>query len=182
MKKIIRSRFLVVVVLVLMVFTTVNCGFILYPERRGNRPGDVDGVVLIMDCLWLLVGIVPGVVALVVDFTTGSIYFGRDGRRERRERRHIDIRMDSLDVHPGDRLAFDLAGPAPENAEVDVTLAPKSDWSKAVTMLDRKYAKGEESLNMVMLTIPKQLEPGAYRIEVKVNGFESSSLNLNVTL
>jgi hypothetical protein len=180
-RQFIRSRFLVAIVLALMTFTTVNCGFILYPERRGNMPGDVDGVVLVMDCLWLLVGVVPGVVALVVDFTTGSIYFGGHGKR-RRYHHEIRIEEDSLGVHPGDRIAFNLAGPAPANAEVDVTLAPKSDKSKTVTLFDRKYSKDEKSMNIVMLSIPKKLEPGIYRIEVDVNGFESSSLDLNVTL
>lgn len=180
MKKFIRSRFLVAVVMAFMTFTTVNCGFILYPERQGNMPGDIDGAVLIMDCLWLLVFVVPGVAALVVDFTTGSIYFGEHGKS--RKYHQIRIREGSLDVHPGDRIAFNLAGPVPENAEVDVTLAPKSDKSKAVTLFDRKYSKGEKSLNIVMLTIPREVDPGTYKIEVDVNGFESSSMNLNVTL
>ncbi len=35
---------------------------------------------------------------------------------------------------------------------------------------------------MVMLSVPRKLDPGVYRIEVNVNGIESSSLNLNVTI
>ena len=51
-----------------------GCGTILYPERRGNSGGRIDGGVAVMDCLWLLVGIVPGVVFLIVDFSNGAIY------------------------------------------------------------------------------------------------------------
>src|SRR6266496_5314584 len=58
---------------------SVGCGYFLYPERRGNS-GNVDGGVLVMDLLWLLPGIVPGVIALVVDFSSGAIYTGRGGR------------------------------------------------------------------------------------------------------
>jgi hypothetical protein len=54
--------------------STVGCGYILYPERRGNHGGTVDGGTLVMDLLWLLPGIVPGVIFLIVDFTSGAMY------------------------------------------------------------------------------------------------------------
>ena len=54
-----------------------SCGYLLHPERRGNSGGTMDGGTLVMDLLWLLPGVVPGVVALVVDFSSGAIYTGR---------------------------------------------------------------------------------------------------------
>ena len=54
--------------------SSFGCGYILYPERRGNRGGYIAAGTLVMDLLWLLPGIVPGVVALVVDFSSGAIY------------------------------------------------------------------------------------------------------------
>jgi hypothetical protein len=60
--------------------TTAGCGYFLYPERRGNTGGGVDGGTLVMDLLWLLPGLVPGVVALIVDFSSGAIYVGRGSR------------------------------------------------------------------------------------------------------
>jgi hypothetical protein len=53
---------------------TTGCGYFLHPERRGNTGGGVDGGTLVMDLLWLLPGVVPGVIALVVDFSSGAIY------------------------------------------------------------------------------------------------------------
>lgn len=53
---------------------STSCGYILYPERRGQSGGAIDGGTLVMDLLWLLPGIVPGVVFLIVDFTTGCMY------------------------------------------------------------------------------------------------------------
>jgi hypothetical protein len=58
---------------------SVGCGYLLHPERRGLQSGVIDGATMVMDCLWLLAGIVPGVVALVVDFSSGGIY--ATGRR-----------------------------------------------------------------------------------------------------
>ena len=51
-----------------------GCGTILYPERRGQTGGRIDTGIAILDAAWLLVFIIPGVVAFGVDFTTGAIY------------------------------------------------------------------------------------------------------------
>jgi hypothetical protein len=53
-----------------------GCGYLLYPERRGRRGGVIDGLPLIVDILWLIPGLVPGLICLIVDFGTGCIYAG----------------------------------------------------------------------------------------------------------
>ena len=53
---------------------SASCGYLLYPERRGTQSGTIDSGTMVMDLLWLLPGIVPGVVALIVDFSSGAIY------------------------------------------------------------------------------------------------------------
>jgi hypothetical protein len=60
--------------------TSIGCGYILYPERRGNASGRVDAGTLVMDILWFIPGIIPGVVFLIVDFSSGAMYVG-GGRR-----------------------------------------------------------------------------------------------------
>jgi hypothetical protein len=51
-----------------------GCGLLLYPERRGQRGGRLDWGVVLLDGLGLLLFLVPGIVAFVVDFATGTIY------------------------------------------------------------------------------------------------------------
>jgi len=63
-----------VVVATLLVFQFSGCGSILYPERRGQKAGNIDAGVAVMDGVLLLFFIVPGVIAYVVDFSTGAIY------------------------------------------------------------------------------------------------------------
>jgi hypothetical protein len=53
---------------------SVGCGYFLHPERRGTQSGVIDGATMVMDILWLIPGIIPGVIALVVDFSSGGIY------------------------------------------------------------------------------------------------------------
>jgi len=51
-----------------------SCARILHPERVGNRGGAVDVVPLVVDILLFIPGLVPGLIAIVVDFGTGAIY------------------------------------------------------------------------------------------------------------
>ncbi len=54
---------------------SLGCGTILYPERRGQRTtARIDAGVAVMDGLWCLLFIIPGVIAFAVDFNNGAIY------------------------------------------------------------------------------------------------------------
>ena len=62
-----------------MMLGATSCGYILYPGRRGRTGGRIDIPVLIIDILWFIPGIVPGLVCLIVDFASGCIYEGGSG-------------------------------------------------------------------------------------------------------
>ncbi len=51
-----------------------SCGYIMYPERRGQRGGKIDAGVAVLDGIGLLLFIIPGVIAFAVDFASGAIY------------------------------------------------------------------------------------------------------------
>ena len=57
-----------------IIFSTVSCGTIIYPERRGQSASKIDVGVAVLDGIGLLVFLVPGVIAFAVDFATGAIY------------------------------------------------------------------------------------------------------------
>jgi hypothetical protein len=71
-----KSKIITLSALAVFTFSAVGCGYILYPERRtaGARGGQLDVTVLVMDILWLIPGILPGVFALVWDGIHGSWY------------------------------------------------------------------------------------------------------------
>ena len=62
------------IMVALILFQATSCGFILYPERKGQTHGRIDPGVAILDAILLLPGIIPGVIAFAVDFVTGAIY------------------------------------------------------------------------------------------------------------
>jgi hypothetical protein len=52
-----------------------GCGTLISPNRHGQaRGGQMDPAVVVMDGVLLLLFIVPGLVAFVIDFHTGAIY------------------------------------------------------------------------------------------------------------
>jgi hypothetical protein len=52
-----------------------SCGTLIHPERWGQpRTGPLDPSIVILDGLGVLLFVIPGVVAFVVDFSTGAIY------------------------------------------------------------------------------------------------------------
>src|SRR5260370_17229808 len=59
---------------IVLALQTASCGTILYPERRGQPEGCLDGGVVALDAVGLLLFLVPGVIAFAVDFATGTIY------------------------------------------------------------------------------------------------------------
>ena len=64
------------VVLFALLVTTTGCGLILKPERRTEPLSKTkDTTTVVYDCLWLLAGVIPGVVALVVDATQDTWYY-----------------------------------------------------------------------------------------------------------
>jgi len=66
--------------LTIALLSTSACGTLLYPERNGQRTGQVDPAVLLFDGALLLLFVIPGVVAYGIDFHTGAIYLPAGGK------------------------------------------------------------------------------------------------------
>ena len=68
--------------------STAGCGYILHPERVGSpATAQIDLGVVILDSLLVLCFIVPGLVAFVIDISTGCIYIPDDAQNVSRTRR-----------------------------------------------------------------------------------------------
>ena len=74
------GRLVVVALIAVMLVQLAACGTLLYPERRGQRGGTVDTAVVLLDCVGLFIFIIPGIVALAVDFSNGAIYLPHSDR------------------------------------------------------------------------------------------------------
>lgn len=105
--------------LLVMAMNLTACGYFLYPERKGQAGGRVDPTVVILDAAALLFGILPGVVAFAVDFTTGTIYLPAGGSSA------IDRHVTGVDT---DELKKVIDQQGQEWLEVPIdSLAPESE-------------------------------------------------------
>ncbi|MHC4664147.1 MAG: hypothetical protein ACYS8W_20990 [Planctomycetota bacterium] len=70
-----RRPIIILAVLFLFMITSFGgCATIFYPERQGHHGGRLDVGMFALDLVLLLFWLIPGVVALAVDFGTGAIY------------------------------------------------------------------------------------------------------------
>ncbi|MEL6113866.1 hypothetical protein P0Y67_01490 [Photobacterium sp. SP02] len=51
-----------------------GCGVLLHPERKGQRGGQVDPAIAVLNAAGLLLFVVPGLIAFGVDLYYGTIY------------------------------------------------------------------------------------------------------------
>lgn len=70
-----RFRQILSLLLAAVLLVTPSCGTLIHPERVGQpRGGKLDLSIVLLDGLGLLLFFIPGVVAFIVDFSTGAIY------------------------------------------------------------------------------------------------------------
>lgn len=97
------------VVLLAGLFTFSSCAYLLYPERRGSRnSGVIDTVPLIIDIVWFLPGLIPGIICLAVDFSSGAIYVGGGGGTKFSVKRNgkVVVNRPPLEVETEARVAI----------------------------------------------------------------------------
>jgi hypothetical protein len=156
----IRKKIVVGLLLASFGFTSMHCGLILHPDRNGRRGGRVDVVAIVLDCLWLFVGVVPGIVALVIDFVTGGIYEGAI--------KHL---------FPGDMIGLRFNGPAPADADVAITLtAPDGE----VHTLARRHVDKGQRIDEGPVSVPETMIPGKYSLGISVNGRENARFPVQI--
>ncbi len=173
MKRIFKMRLFSLVLLAAFVISATGCGYILYPERRhAELSNEIDGKIVVFDCLWLIVGVIPGVVALIVDGVNGTWYYTEDEWNE------IESRS-SMNVQPGQQLAVDIHGLAPANAKV--TLSLLDNQGRQVTSTVEAQSASGQNLTPMMVKIPQQLDNSELALVLAVNDQQQCRWNLNVT-
>lgn len=92
-----------------------GCGTLIYPERRGQRSGNIDPAIAILDGVGLLLFVIPGLIAFAIDFATGAIYLpgGRRGQLD-----IAPLRLD--DENFGDKKLLAAALSAELGVEIDL--------------------------------------------------------------
>lgn len=104
-----------IMMILFVLIQTGACGFILYPERKGQTSGRIDPGVAILDAILLIPGILPGVIAFAVDFVSGCIYLpggyvNVDVVSEGQDEQRLALAADQLDLSTLERLLSEKTG------------------------------------------------------------------------
>jgi hypothetical protein len=123
-----------------------GCAAILHPERRGNSSGPIDVGPLILDILWFIPGLVPGIVALAVDFGTGAIYLGGGRSSKQRGPRRLAIA-------PGEPIV--VRAPRPDE-DADVALRLVGPRGEVLDEARGRWSAGEHDDELRVALAPSQ--------------------------
>ncbi len=161
-----KSSIRIVTLAILLSFSLSlsNCAYILKPEQRGNSQGEIDTTNLVFDILWLIPGLIPGIVALAVDFGNGAIYRGGGKRASYLVPKdgHINVTLPSniqgayelrlVDSH-GVVLASDSAvlmeeGSPEQNIGIDLNAVTFDDHNLTLELISETGEKAEMPLEI----------------------------------
>ncbi len=128
-----------------------SCAVILHPERKGNNSAPVDTVPLVVDILLFLPGLIPGVVALVLDFGTGAIYLQKNGsnkpflgKRKRKREQLVRVRVVDDKGEVLDEQALTVKAPKRSGEPVALALPDlANDWPDRDVHLEIASETGE---------------------------------------
>ncbi len=176
MKRTSRQRMITWVTLAAFLITTTGCGYLLHPERQTTKPSnEVDGTIVLFDCLWLLVFIVPGVVALVVDGVEKTWYYSEDEWKAKVERSGI-----SKNVEPGQNLVVRIHGYALRDAKVTLSLLDKQGQN-VTPAIEAQSSVGKGTIPLAV-RVPQQVNHDKLFLVLAVNDQQQCCWNLDVTL
>ncbi len=116
------KRFLSLSLAVITAFACCSCGTILKGERRDSKPShQVDVKIFALDCVGLIFGIVPGVVALIVDYSNDTIYYSVE---EMNAKNKADVNLSKMkSIHVADMSREGIARAL--SAELGRPIAPE---------------------------------------------------------
>ena len=151
------KRYLRPLALAVATIMTASCATIIYPERRGNRSGRVDVVPLVVDILLFIPGLVPGLIAIIVDFGTGAIYTGGGSAEAPEVGRHGAIAIRARDLPPDTAMTLRLLDEKGRVLDEDSTHS--DDGRRLAVHLD-KASRAYRDQHDVPLTLEMQVDDG----------------------
>jgi hypothetical protein len=139
--------------------TQMSCGILMHPERSGHHGGRLAVVSVLLDCCWLLVGLVPGVVALGIDFASGGAWHVKG------EHGHGHDHSSA----PAGHVAVRVGGNAPQACELSLRIVDAGGVD-LVAPARARVEKGAR-IDPLELALPKTAAPDS-QIVLAIDGRE----------
>ena len=147
-----------------------SCAAILYPERRGARSGRLDVVPLVVDILLFIPGLIPGLIAIIVDFGTGAIYTGTGSAEVQDVGRHGTIAIQPGELPEGKKLSMRLLDEDGTVLDADETGEGGHGLPDRLSVRLGKAARAHRGEADVPLTLEMQIDdkpPARFALNMK---------------
>ena len=132
------------------VLSANGCGYLMYPERVGQTDGRVDPAIFVLDAIGLFIGVIPGVVAFAVDFSTGAIYLSPGEKSvidKHKGRLSSEVKLKEWNTDDWVSInGLDLPG---DTAQVAATLSVMLD--RKIDVKEIQFYKVQQSRSLVMI-------------------------------
>jgi hypothetical protein len=127
-----------------------GCGTIFYPERIGQPHGPLDWKVVALDTVGLLLFLVPGVIAFIVDFHNGTIYLPT----EQIPYDQAPALSRKVPLEPEKRSLGDIESAVNHETGLDLSLAPGTYLTRQLQSLaDYPAASKQLAMDLQMGTV-----------------------------
>lgn len=164
--KLFAKKIISFAICLVLVFQLTSCGTILYPERRGQDKhqsvNKVDMAVFAMDFGLCLLGLLPGVIAFAVDFSSGCIYLPENQASledigEMKHWRVVNVDPDTLNQATIERIIQEHTGKSihlnspdllmfkPDNRDIDILQELKNLQTKSISTSEGIWFTGSQA-------------------------------------
>lgn len=100
-----------------------SCGYLLHPERRGQKSGQIDWAIAGLDAIGLLFFILPGLIAFGVDIASGTIYMAQNTPGLRSDDSSFDLKYSKqIKIDQKNINKETIAAAIKENTGIDVDM------------------------------------------------------------
>ena len=130
--------------------TTMGCGTILHPERKGQPAGRIDWAIAALDGLGLLIFFVPGVIAFAVDFHNGTIYLPSNSTTSARRRDKLQNGLVAVSIGTNRPTHSDIKRVLMQEAKVTVDLRDAGVQKSPLNSIQEFWTARARFMNPIM--------------------------------
>ena len=164
--KLFAQKIVACIICLVLMSQLTSCGTILYPERRGQDKhqsvNKIDMAVFALDFGLCLLGILPGVIAFAVDFSSGCIYLPEnqislEDVGDMKHWRIVKVDPDTLNQATIERIIREHTGKSihlnspdllmfkPDNRDIDILQELKNLQTKSTSTSEGIWFRGSQA-------------------------------------
>ena len=149
------GKIICITIAVIFCLQLVSCGFVLYPERRGQTHGRIDPAIAVLDGVGLLLFLVPGIVAFAVDFSTGTIYMPSSKRASNTSTEIEEVRV--IRLNPNEMTLSKIEGAVSRQIDYPLNLEQEKvrvvEWDRTKNIEAELIKIAEFWMNVPVKTV-----------------------------